>query len=269
MRITRDVRAFLEDPVDACVVAASWAVWCRSPSLCGAVAWGVPTPEEVTPLAEVLDFVCQPPFAAVDILLDNRRIERVDTDALMAFGARVMVRLPEWARRIRRLAAILPDGLPGMLVAGILPSLQPPFPFRFTHAPADAWAFLEHPELAATVDEVERAIAQARGSSLLLDRLRAHLERALQHPSLAAAATALGLSTRSLQRELLGLETSFSDEVRKARIGAATELLRSTDTKIDAIALRVGFSSSSKMSAAFRAEVGLTPSQLRANQRVK
>jgi AraC-like DNA-binding protein len=154
----------------------------------------------------------------------------------MAFGGRVIERLPHWARRIRKLAVILPDGLPGLLVAGLLPSLQPPFPFRFTHAAADASAFLERPELAAVIDEVERAVVAARGRSVLLDRLRAHLERALQHPSLGAAAAALGLSTRSLQRELRNLETSFSNEVRRTRVGAATELMRSTDGKIDAIA---------------------------------
>jgi hypothetical protein len=81
MRTTREVRDFLDDPVDACIVGASWAVWCHSPSLCGIGAWGVPTPEESTALAGVLDFVCQPQFAAIDILIDNRRIERVDSDA--------------------------------------------------------------------------------------------------------------------------------------------------------------------------------------------
>jgi AraC-like DNA-binding protein len=264
MRAIRDVREWLTDPVGACVLGPTWALWCHSPDLCGSLHWGRPGEKDLEPLVEALEFICLPLFdGGADILQDNRRIERLDADALMAFGLRIRDRLPEWGRRIRRHAVVLPDGLAGVMVAGLLPSLEPPYPFRFVRDPADAAAFLGRPEALAVLRDAEKLAESARGRSVIIDRLRAQLAQALVGPSLDQMAGAMGLSGRTLQRQLHDLGTSFSDEVRRARVAAAAELLNTTDAKIEAIALRVGFSSASRMSTAFRAELGLTPSQLR------
>jgi AraC-like DNA-binding protein len=264
MRVTRDVQSWLTDPVGACMLGTTWALWCHSPTLCGSIQWGRPAESELEPLAASLEFICRAEFdGGVDVLMDNSRVERLDADALMAFGLRIRDRLPEWGRRIRRHAVILPEGLAGVLIAGLLPSLEPPYPFRFVHDPAAAVEFLERPEALEALSEAEHHASLARGRSVIIDRLRTQLSQALANPNLDQVASALGYSGRSLQRALKQLDTSFSDEVRRARVAAAVELLRATDAKIEAVAVRVGFSSASRMSAAFRVELGVTPSQVR------
>jgi AraC-like DNA-binding protein len=266
MRVTRELREWLNDPVDACILGPTWAVWCHSVSLCGSLHWGRPTHSELVPLVSALDFICQPRFSSgVDVLMDNRALDHLDVEALMAFGLLVAERLPEWGRRIRSHAVILPEGLTGLLVAGLLPSLGPPYPFRFVRDPVAACEFLQRREAVQVLSEVEQLSIAARGASIVIDRLRARLAESLGDPSLETIAGTLGLSGRSLQRQLQGLGTSFSDEVRRARVAAAGQLLLTTDAKIEAIAMRVGFSSASRMSAAFRVELQMTPSQVRAN----
>ena len=65
-----------------------------------------------------------------------------------------------------------------------------------------------------------------------------------------SAASALGMSARTLQRELARLDTSFTCELRSSRVTAAEALLVHSDLKIDAIALKIGFGNASRMSAA-------------------
>jgi transcriptional regulator GlxA family with amidase domain len=85
----------------------------------------------------------------------------------------------------------------------------------------------------------------------------------LVEASVERCATALAVSVRTLQRELTRAGTSFSDELRRARVAAAGELLRLADTKLEAIAARVGFGSSARMNEALRRELGVTARELR------
>jgi AraC family transcriptional activator FtrA len=77
-------------------------------------------------------------------------------------------------------------------------------------------------------------------------------------------AAALHTSERTMQRRLREAGTSFGEQLRRARVGAAWELLRFSDLKIDAIAARVGLGTASRMSAVFRTDMGVTPTQFRA-----
>ncbi|TLP55910.1 helix-turn-helix transcriptional regulator [Parasedimentitalea maritima] len=79
-------------------------------------------------------------------------------------------------------------------------------------------------------------------------------------------ASALGLSTRTLQRRLTQAGLSFSQMVRLVRISEACRLLKSEDISLTSIGFCAGFSDSSHFSRDFRASVGLTPSEFRAFQ---
>ncbi|MVO17963.1 helix-turn-helix transcriptional regulator [Parasedimentitalea huanghaiensis] len=79
-------------------------------------------------------------------------------------------------------------------------------------------------------------------------------------------ASALGLSTRTLQRRLTQAGLSFSQLVRLVRISEACRLLKSGDISLTSIGFCAGFSDSSHFSRDFRASVGLTPSEFRAFQ---
>src|SRR5262249_15290928 len=140
-------------------------------------------------------------------------------------------------------------------------------PFRFVAQLADAFTFLDHPDAPAAYDAATRIASAARGTAALLGQLRVQLARDLAGASVEGAAAALGRSARTFQRELQALGTSFTDELRRARVAAAQELLTMSDLKIDAIAARVGFGTASRMSAALRRELGVTASELRARGR--
>jgi AraC-like DNA-binding protein len=79
----------------------------------------------------------------------------------------------------------------------------------------------------------------------------------------AAAARALGRSTRSLQRELRAAGTSFRAELARARADVAAELLADSELKLETVAARAGFTSPSHFSRFFRRRTGRPPSRSR------
>ena len=95
----------------------------------------------------------------------------------------------------------------------------------------------------------------------LITRLRDMIVPCLQHGGLGIeeAAKGLGLSTRSLQRALAGLGTSFRQVTDDVRHRMATELLGNSDLSLVKIALLTGYSDSSAFNHAFRRWTGLTP----------
>lgn len=86
-------------------------------------------------------------------------------------------------------------------------------------------------------------------------------------PSLDAAAVRLGVSPRTLKRQLAGLGTSFSilrDQVIRAR---AEQLLLRDDDRLEQVAERLGLSDAPSFIRAFRRWTGLTPARYRALRR--
>ncbi len=92
---------------------------------------------------------------------------------------------------------------------------------------------------------------QVRGGSISLDR----------------TARAMGISIRTLQRELNREGTDFRSLANTARAGRATELLRHTGVSITRVAAELGYSTPANFSRAFRSATGLNPSALRAAER--
>jgi transcriptional regulator GlxA family with amidase domain len=105
------------------------------------------------------------------------------------------------------------------------------------------------------------------GASMNVQRLQAWLESWLDRATINEAATALGLSSRTLQRALREAGTSFTTEVRNARIRTACRLLIETNHKVEVIAREVGCSSASQLSALFKRCVGDTPGRYRERSR--
>jgi AraC-like DNA-binding protein len=257
--------AFGRDPIGTYVAGRTFVVWCAAPDLIGSFQWGSPDEAEVRASLHHMDVIRHPRLApASAVLMDNRGIERVDADVLLTFVALARDWLPRWAPRISRQAVIVPDGLRGLLLAGALPVLGPTFPFQFTATIEGALDFLAHP----AADDAHAAMAAAtsaqRATDTLIVRLRAVVERDLRGITLGSAARQLGISERTLQRELGAHGTSFSDEVRRTRVTAAVELLRlDRETKTETIARQVGFGTSSRLAAALRRELDTTAAALR------
>jgi AraC-like DNA-binding protein len=260
---------FVAAPIGRCIVEPSFATWCHAPDLQGVIVWGVPDDRSIRDMMEIGQFIHHPDIAKRRrVLVDCRDIERADADVLLGFIAIARARVEAWAGSVERQAMIVPGGLGGLLLAGALPSAGIAHPLRIAQDLETALAFVDHPEAAAAHAAATAVAAATRGPSALLFRLRAHIRRDPLAATIEGSATALGMSTRTLQRVLRGLETSYSKELRRVRVAAAEALLVHTDLKIDAIASQLGFGKASRMSASLRRELDVTASELRGATRL-
>ncbi|MEO0872698.1 MAG: helix-turn-helix transcriptional regulator, partial [Pseudomonadota bacterium] len=87
-----------------------------------------------------------------------------------------------------------------------------------------------------------------------------------QGASMTQAACALGVSERSLRRELERTGTSYRRLVRDARERRARRELRTTDKTIQEIAFELGFDTASNFARSFKQWTGVTPSAFRQRQ---
>jgi AraC-like DNA-binding protein len=236
--------------------------------LCGSIHWGRPTDADAAALVRRLEIAVHPALGSgFDNIIDARAMESFDWPAFGVVSDFVRRRLTTLNRRVHQHAILVPPGLVGALVAGLLPLVGPSYPMRFFTTAEEAQAWIVRPDLAAVLEEAQQLADEARGVTPLLRSLRHRLDGALADATVPAMARALGIAPRSLQRELERQETNFRTELMDARVRAACLLLEASEDKIEAIARRVGWGSSSQMSAIFRRQVGETPASYRTRRR--
>ncbi|MFT3769338.1 MAG: helix-turn-helix transcriptional regulator [Minicystis sp.] len=123
--------------------------------------------------------------------------------------------------------------------------------------------------IALMTDELVEAARASRPplSTHDIDRLERVRLRLLQNleapPSLAELARMAGFSETKLKgsfRALFG--TSLFEYLRRARMEEARNLLLTHRLNVTEVALRVGYANPSKFAAAFRRQVGMSPSEL-------
>jgi AraC-like DNA-binding protein len=78
-----------------------------------------------------------------------------------------------------------------------------------------------------------------------------------------SVASALAMSEATLRRKLRAEATSFTAELREARLNHALQLLQTVDWSVDAIAAEVGYASPSRFAERFRDRFDLPPSAFR------
>ena len=107
------------------------------------------------------------------------------------------------------------------------------------------------------------AVELSTGHGQVFSALESFLER---EPSadLERSAAALGLSVRSLQRELATRGATFLETRTRIRVRLAQGLLlRDLSTKVNVVATDVGFGSTSQFHDAFKRATGMAPSEFR------
>jgi AraC-like DNA-binding protein len=122
------------------------------------------------------------------------------------------------------------------------------------------------PAIARALDEALWAHQRARTEPLVVrlagERIAMDLSRG--DANLTQVAGALGLSARTLQRQLAAAGTSFSDLLAVTRLRLAERYLSDPSLSLAEIALLLGFGDQSSFTHAFRGWFGTTPAAWRA-----
>jgi AraC-like DNA-binding protein len=262
-----DATAFASAPVARCFLGATFVIWCHAPDLVGIHAWGALDTAAALHMARLRQATDRL-VARRDrrVLLDFGSVEQTDLSLLLDLLATNTRSLPGWAARGARLVMVVPNGLPGVLLAG---TLRMGGAYPAAHVSRDlghALDVLDHPS-ARRAHQLAVGIAQsARSSPSLLSSVRMRLAHDLSSVSVASLARELGMSSRTLQRELGLLGTSFRDELRRTRVRVARKLLIASELKVSAISRQVGLANPSRMTEALRRELEMSASEVRATR---
>ena len=258
LRRARSIDDFLRDPMDAYATEPGWLVFLR-PALSGVVLWGVVDGAAVRQLARFLELRCAlPPHASfLDARLDSLDASAFETrkDFIDSHGTAMR-------HAVSCLAIVKPEGVLGALVEGIRLVSPPPFPERFFTDPREAFAWLGAEHDAALLDQLTAIRAETLVHDPCVQKLRVLLDADLEL-SLTAAAHALAMSERSLQRRLARDGTSYQAELARARVRRAQRLLSTTEASISEVAVDVGCASPQHLNKLFRKFVHVTPTEWR------
>ncbi|XYI01922.1 AraC family transcriptional regulator ligand-binding domain-containing protein [Sorangium sp. So ce1128] len=115
-------------------------------------------------------------------------------------------------------------------------------------------------------EQLLAARAAPPGSAAPLDaRVRARIDERLDRGDVdqEGIARSLGMSTRSLQRALKDLGTSFTAQLDEARRGKALDLIRRRDLALQEIAFLLGYVETRHFYRSFRRWTGTTPGEYR------
>jgi AraC-like DNA-binding protein len=123
--------------------------------------------------------------------------------------------------------------------------------------------------LAVLVPGLEAALQEEGAQRTLLDDVRSTLTQRIcgERPAVHKVAKALGMSSRTLQRRLGDLGTSYQQVLDEVRRRSARRLLASTDLAPSEVAFLLGFEEMNSFTRAFHAWEGTSPAKWRATAR--
>lgn len=259
-RRCNDREELLDDPVRRWLSFGSGIFWCVDPALCGFTLWGRPGLDDTRALLRVLDGNDRlaPRFA---VLQDGHRMEAVDAESIPVLVDWLARNNDMLRARVERRVAVIPAGAAGLTLLGLQPLLELGGPLTIVTDARTGFTTLRPDDGEALFAEIERIVDEVRGTPATVLALRAALAAAHGALDLRAAARHLGVSVRSLQRQLADAGVTFRSEQADARFRAAEELLQ-RDEKLLTVAARLGLSEDG-LTKLVRARTGLTPGELR------
>jgi AraC-like DNA-binding protein len=257
--------AFARDPIGHYFAGRSLLVWCHAPTLRGSVYWGAPDEHDVRALVATLEL--DRDGGVFDVVTDGRRLDVVAPSVFAVLERYIRSRMPHYSARFRRHAIVHPAGLVGTAMTGFYPMLGGNHPWQPFADAAAAFAWLDRSDAARAHADVEELVERVRGVPRVVQALRDWLAAHPRGADIDAAARALALSPRSLQRRLREAETSFRDELAETRVAVARQLLATSDDKLEAIADRLGYASRAHFSSLFQRATRETPGRFRARVR--
>jgi AraC-like DNA-binding protein len=255
--------SYIASPTGSYVASRSAAVFWATEALSVLLFWGHPDEADAEFITVAVP-ACAAQFGHPPaMLLDLRGLEFLDLRAFEILSSGLVSKFGSQSRLCTRQAIVTPRGSVGAIVGQFFE-----FPSggscarSFTDAgDALVWTGVRDPKL---LDDLERIPRISSLVSSMLTRLRTELER--RPPGNARdLARRFGVSQRTLQRRLRELGTTFQEEVTAAHLRIARRLMRETTHPLKWIAAESGYGSLQHFSSSFRARVGLSPSEWRAN----
>ncbi len=252
---------FIRGPERRWLPLQNGLIWCHSATLFGFAVWGRPGLAETRAFISVFER-CQRHLAAgFDLVQDARGVESIDTLALHELLEWLRRNAPVMREHVRHRIAMLPPGVPGLALAGIQSVLGLDSPLTIAGDTREGFRHLLPDGGSDLYEEVEALIHRARGVTPLVLAVRAVLAETRGAVDLIGVAKRIGISARSLQRQLAQAGVSFRAEHAISRFRAAEELLRGDD-KLAAVAAQLGLSEAG-LTQLTRAQAGVTPGELR------
>ena len=267
MRGTTNLETWREAPAGGYMSGESWIHWCHSEELFGFLLWGRPGDAEIAQLVRSLKVELAPHVGPHRSLVDVRFLSGVDAGAFELLNQYVRDHYQELSKQVTKLALVRPDGFAGAAVAGFFEVRQVPYPVEIFSDLESAVEWLMGAPNLGLVQELGELRTAALGVDPLVQRLRVLIVENLQDLTVEAAASALRVSHRTLQRRLKEAGTTFKGEVTLVRIREAQRRMLDSDAALTAVALDVGFSSLQHFSRVFRQVTGAQPSAWRDKNR--
>ncbi len=263
MRPAANAREFVRAPVGRYVAGRTWIACCPAPQLAGFVLWGKPDQHDARSFLEVL-----PPrgteFAEKRArFVDMRLLEAPEPSAFAVFSSRVEEDGADLSEIVSRAAVIHGRGLSGAVAEGFRNVVSTPFPMALFTEPRPAFEWLDAGDPDALFDELAEIRERTSREAPLVRDLRLVLGADVRGVTLASAAAALGLSTRSLQRRLAEHGASFQGELARTRVERAQRILLDTRSSVADVAREVGCASAHHFTLIFRKATGRTPARWR------
>lgn len=266
---TTSLADFAAAPLGRILVGRGFATFCAHERLWGFGLAGTLAVDDVRALVEALRLELEPHIAPHASLVDASALVSVDDAGFAVLQRYVTEQHQALGRAVTALAVVRPPaGLPGALVAGFFGVLRPPYPVFVVERVDEGLRALGvgGNDVGAFADGVGDALADALGASgavPLVERVRALLKA---DPRLAPdrLARRLGLSLRTLQRQLGAHGTSTSALAADARLALALVAIEQGSAPLTSVALDAGYASLQHMARAVRAATGRAPSALRA-----
>jgi len=266
LRAARDVDDFLVDPLHAYVLRRTFCFW-QVAGANGVLAWGAPNVDDVAEMCRVFDVsVVRPEVGRHVSIVDTTGIRGIDALAFDALLTHLTSRREAWANLVERQAVIVLRGVFGAALAGVFQLLQPRYPTQSFTDPdeAIAWALPREPEATRAAYRSMRALALELPD--IVRRIRGLFDAERRSLDVDATARRLGLTPRTLQRQLRAAQTSMRQEARAFRLRRSASLLARSDLPILQVARAVGVSEA-QLGKLYRSEHGLSPNAFR--QRTK
>ena len=264
MRPADGIEAFLRAPEGTFVSGRNWLYGCADARFFAQIYWGTPELDDIERLLAAWVVERRPRAPRHVSLVDARRLQATPSDAFAVFARDVSSGQGALGSKLERQALVRPQGVVGAVVTGFYGTFPHAYPVQVFDQLDAALGWLGRPELAPVLAQLGE---RAQGEDPMVRALRQHLGGTLRSATLPAAARALGVSERTLQRRLREAGTTWKDELQAARVRAAESLLLDGERKLTAIAAEVGCASLQSFSGLFRRLTGVSPSQWRARRK--